>query len=455
MVPTLLRETAHGKRRAGAYNAVRMSSPAVRADPNAMAGAAPVFWTSFGPGLLWAAAAIGVSHLVQSTRAGADAGFALGGVILLALLLKYPFFEYGPRYTAATGESLIEGYRRIGPWAVWLYLAITLSTALIIQSAVVLFTSVLLQAALGLTWPLPVVTAGLILACAALLRVGRFRMLDRTIKAILIVLAVSTLFAAALSLPRADFSTVALWPPATAAIPFAFVLALAGWMPSAIDIAAWSSVWTLAKDRERGRRTTVAHALLDFRIGYVATGVLAFGFLVLGAAVMYQSGQSFSPAGTQFSLQLVDLYSRTLGDWTRPIVLVAVVTTMFSTALTVIDGFPRVIARTASVIRAGDGPLAPHDTGPVYRLAGLVLGVLTVAIVALFAGNLTTMVDFATIVSFLTGPILGYLNLRTVTGPDMPAEHRPGPALMALSYAGLVLLGGTALFYLFTLGFWR
>ena len=32
---------------------------------------------SFGPGLLWAATAIGVSHLVQSTRAGASAGFGL------------------------------------------------------------------------------------------------------------------------------------------------------------------------------------------------------------------------------------------------------------------------------------------------------------------------------------------------------------------------------------------
>ena len=80
------------------------------------------FWTSFGPGLLWAAAAIGVSHLVQSTRAGAVAGFALAGVILLALVLKYPFFEFGPRYAAATGESLVEGYARIGRWAVWLYL---------------------------------------------------------------------------------------------------------------------------------------------------------------------------------------------------------------------------------------------------------------------------------------------------------------------------------------------
>ena len=75
-----------------------------------------------GPGILFAAAAIGVSHLVQSTRAGAGWGFALVWVVLVANLLKYPFFEYGPRYAAASGESLLEGYARLGRWAVALYL---------------------------------------------------------------------------------------------------------------------------------------------------------------------------------------------------------------------------------------------------------------------------------------------------------------------------------------------
>lgn len=61
------------------------------------------------------------------------------------------------------------------------------------------------------------------------------------------------------------------------------------------------------------------------------------------------------------------------------------------------------------------------------------------------------MVDFATIVSFLTGPILGYLNLRAVTGPNVAHEHRPGRGLILLSWAGLVLLGGTAVIYLASL----
>lgn len=405
------------------------------------------FWSAFGPGLLWAATAVGVSHLVQSTRAGADAGLGLAGVILLALVLKYPFFEYGPRYAAATGETLVEGYGRIGGWALWTFLLITLSTAFMVELAVVMFTAFLFRAALGVDLPLSLVAGLVVLSCAALFRIGRFRGLDLTIKVIMALLAVSTLFAAALTLPRVDPSTLALWPPASAGVPFAFILALAGWMPSGVDSAVWSSAWTLAKNRDTGTTASVAHALLDFRIGYVATGILAFAFLALGAGVMFHTGTTFSNAGTQFSLQLVDLYARSLGNWTRPIVMVAVLTTMASTAVTVIDGFPRAIARTVAVIRQ-KGDTADRDGGPVYWAALVVLGALTVVFIAWFAGTLTALVDFATIVSFLTAPVLGYLNLRVVRSSFVPAEHRPGAGMVALSWAGLVLLGGTAVVYL-------
>jgi Mn2+/Fe2+ NRAMP family transporter len=412
------------------------------------------FWAAFGPGLLWAAAAIGVSHLVQSTRAGADAGLGLAGVILLALIFKYPFFEYGPRYAAATGSSLVEGYRRIGRWALWLYFAITISTALIIQSAIVLFTAFLLNYAFGLHWPLPVM-GGLVLAgCAVMLWIGQFPWLDGVVKVILVALAVSTVAAAAVTLDRLDTATLALLPPigeGAGAVSFAFLLALVGWMPSAIDIAVWSSLWTLAKNTAAGGRVSVATARLDFGIGYVATGFLAFSFLVLGAGIMYGSGTSFSGAGTVFATQLVDLYGATLGGWLRPIVLVAVLTTMLSTSITVVDGFPRAIERTVHNLRAvPDGTPLP-SAGRGYWVALGILGVFSVLVLALFVGSLTAMVDFATIVSFLTAPILGYLNLRAVQSPEVAPEHRPSRRLVVLSWVGLILLGGTAVVFLVSL----
>ena len=69
------------------------------------------FIKTLGPGLLFASTAIGVSHLVQSTRAGADYSFGLLWAVILANLLKYPFFEYGSRFAASRGISLIDGYR--------------------------------------------------------------------------------------------------------------------------------------------------------------------------------------------------------------------------------------------------------------------------------------------------------------------------------------------------------
>jgi Mn2+/Fe2+ NRAMP family transporter len=413
------------------------------------------FRSTFGPGLLWAAAAIGVSHLVQSTRAGADGGFSLVWVVLLALAVKYPFFEYGPRYAAATGESLVEGYLRLGRWAVWAYLLITLSTALIIQSAVTLFTAFLFARALGVDWSMPVMGAVVLSGCALLLRIGRFRALDGTIKIVLLALAVCTLAAAALTLPRAGDAVFTPWPLAegSGAIRFAFILALAGWMPSAFDISIWSSLWTLAKDRSSGVRATVAEALLDFRIGYLGTSLIALSFLTLGATVMHVADERFSPEGAAFSLQLVDLYAATLGPWSRPVILVAVLTTMFSTTLTVMDGFPRAIARSFRVLSAGieEGAGGGEENTGGYWISLVVLAALTVLVFQYFVGNLTSMVDFATIVSFITAPVLGYLNLRAVTAPHVPVEARPGRRLRIFSALGLILLGGTGLVFVVSL----
>jgi Mn2+/Fe2+ NRAMP family transporter len=290
------------------------------------------------------------------------------------------------------------------------------------------------------------------LCCGLLLWIGRFPLLDGAVKLILVVLALSTVAAAVVTLGRVDFSTAALLPEigvARGAVSFGFLLALVGWMPSTVEVSVWSSLWTLAKDDAAGGRASVKHARLDFFVGYVATGFLAFCFLVLGAGVMFASGTEFSGAGTVFSTQLVDLYSTTLGAWTRPIVLVAVLTTMLSTSLAVVDGFPRAIERTVVNLRPRHRDEAGVPTaGAPYWIALAVLAALTVVVLWAFVGNLTSMVDLATIVSFITAPVFGYLNLRAVTSPEVAPEDRPSRRMVAVSWIGLVLLGGTAVVYL-------
>ena len=91
---------------------------------------------TLGPGILFASTAIGVSHLVQSTKAGAMFGFGLLWAIVLANLLKYPFFEFGSRYANATGKSIIDGYLKLGKWVLWLYFLITVGSMFFVCAAV-------------------------------------------------------------------------------------------------------------------------------------------------------------------------------------------------------------------------------------------------------------------------------------------------------------------------------
>ena len=86
------------------------------------------FSKTAGPGILFASTAIGVSHLIQSTRAGADFGLLMLGFVIVVSLLKYPFFEYGSRYANVTQTSIIDGYKKLGKPILWMYLLITIAS---------------------------------------------------------------------------------------------------------------------------------------------------------------------------------------------------------------------------------------------------------------------------------------------------------------------------------------
>ena len=168
--------------------------------------------TVLGPGLIYAGASIGTSHLVQATRAGAMAGLGLLGVVLLALLLKFPFFEFGSRYSSATGKDLVHGYREIGIWALLLFLSATLLTGGFAGVALIRFTAILFAFVFGGSENLMAWVVGLSSAVVALFYFGGYRLLDKTMKSVLVVLAVSTVAATLASTPLINIQTIRMVP---------------------------------------------------------------------------------------------------------------------------------------------------------------------------------------------------------------------------------------------------
>ena len=103
---------------------------------------------------------------------------------------------------------------------------------------------------------------------------------------------------------------------------------------------------------------------------------------------------------------MIALYESTLGGWAGPIVVTAAVTAMFSTTLTVMDGYPRAIDRAIKVIKTDDpDQTANADISEPYWIALIGIGVLMTLFLHFFVSSLTQMIDFITIVSFMAGPI--------------------------------------------------
>jgi len=412
------------------------------------------FWKSLGPGLLFAGTAVGVSHLVQSTRAGAGYGLALVGLVIVANVLKYPAFSFAPRYAAATGTSLLEAYRRQGRWALALYGLVTLGTMFAVQAAVVVVAAGLAQALFGAGVSVLGYALGLTLFAVLINGYGSFGLLDRLIKVVVVILTVATLVATALVIPEIAWGSIA-WIPDRASWTdkdLFFVVALVGWMPTALDIGVWHSLWTLARRHQTGHVPKVREVLLDFNIGYIGTAVLALCFLVMGAGVMYGKGVSFAGTPGGFANQLIDLYTLSLGEWSRPVIAAAAFGVMLSTVLTVVDGFPRALSGLLQRFRAAEIPhhaeLQASASTKTYRLILLVVGGGSLGLIAFLGGSLKQLVGLATTLSFLTAPVFAVLNHRAVQSRAMPLECRPRRWMIRYSLTGIAFQTLFAGYYL-------
>jgi Mn2+/Fe2+ NRAMP family transporter len=415
-----------------------------------------------GPGLLFASTAIGVSHLVQSTRAGADYGFSLLIFIVLANLLKYPFFEYGSRYANVTKTSLIDGYKKMGNWMLWLYILITVCSMFFVTAAVSVVTGGFMENLFGLTDVFSfklMPTLIIMLVCTLILLVGKFSALNQLLKIVGLVLLLSTITAFIMAMLKGPQSSGTLFSndlhlldkSPKNSLTIAFIISLMGWMPTAIDLSAWNSLWTIERIKDSNYTPSLKETLFEFRVGYIISAVLSVFFLTLGAFMVFGTDTKLPESNAQFSHAIVALYTNIMGDWSYWIIAASAFSIMFSTCITVLDGYGRSFKKCMELIKP------ESNTKNSYSYA-----VATVAIVAFgviyyfldFSGNpkgFTKLIDFATALSFGIAPIVAIANFYLVNNGLFPKNQRPKRGLKFLSYVGIVFLIGFNLFFFYSL----
>ena len=240
---------------------------------------------------MMASAAVGGSHLIASTQAGALYGWQLALIIILTNLFKYPFFRFSAHYTLDTGKSLIEGYAEKSRVYLWVFLILCVISATINAGAVAIVTAAIVKMAIpSLTLNVGAISALIMASCLIILASGRYKALDNVSKIIIVSLTIAT----------------------------------------------------------------VADGIFDFNVGYITSAVLAVVFLALGAYVQYGNGEAVQMAGGKYVGQLINMYAVTIGDWSRPMVAFIAFACMYGTTITVVDGYARAIAEPVRLLRGKD-----------------------------------------------------------------------------------------------------
>ena len=397
-------------------------------------------FNKLGPGLLFAGTAIGVSHLVQSTKAGAEYGFGITWALLLAIILKYPFFKYAPKYSLITGESILHGYHRLNSNLLPIFFLITLCTMFTIQTAVTIVTAGIANSIFGNLLSVEIWTVIIITFSFLILLIGKYNTLDKLIKYLILALAISTI----LSFFLAGFNfngpteLSQVFPSNSSGI--IFLIAFMGWMPAPLDVSIWNSLWSIEKKKTL-KNYNLKNSMFDFNIGYFGTAILGICFIGVGYFTIYGSTETLSDSAGIFSNQLIKLYTISLGDWSYYLIAFAALSTMLSTTITALDASPRAMGITTELIL---NKKLKHG----YLLWLIILAIGTIIIFFAYSSKMGLLIKIATILSFLTAPFYAIINYILISSKHTPIKNRPSLKMHILSIVGILYLIGFSIFFL-------
>ena len=413
------------------------------------------FLKTIGPGLLFASSAIGTSHLVLSTRAGAHHGMIFLGIIMLTLLLKYPFYEFGTRYSVATKRTLVSAYRAQGILPLLVFFTVITVNMFAVNGAIGAVCAGLLSTTLGLEVSVPFLAALVLGVTVAILFLGSYSTLDLLIKLLSIVLLVTITIAFIAVLIKGPVAKVEGFSPPSIVegTGLALLVGLVGWMPAGMSASTMNSIWVVEKMKSTKYQPTLKEGLFDFNLGFIFTTVLAVMFLTIGAYTVYGSGQLLEGNSTEFSKKLLAIFTTNLGRWSYWVVAIAAFGTIYGTLITVMDAFTRSFILCMEEL-LGQAKTETDRNNRLKRHYKVLLPILGLGSFSLFyfsASSMVRILEFATILGFLTSPIIAFLNLRAITSDAIPEHLRPTPLLTYLAYVGLVAIGLFAVYYLSTL----
>lgn len=392
-----------------------------------------------GPGFLWMVSAAGSGELLFTPRVGALYGYVLLWALLVAVALKWFINREVGRYTVVTGRTILEGFARLpGPrgWAVWLIVVPQLVVA--VATIAGLAGSAATALVLVLPGDIRIWTVGSIVAAAALVLFGRYRLIERVAIVFAIALGLAALAAAMSVGPDVAELSSGLAPQLPPDLDYAEVLPWLGFMLSGAAGMIWYSYWIREKgygaaaagaseapdDEQRRERLRgwLTQLTLDNSVAVIGTLIVTIAFLILGAELLRPEG--LVPEENQVAEMLGQLLGMIWGPIGFWFMVTAVFIGFWDTVLSDQDGFGRMFASGARLIGRG---LGSHEMPRPETLRRLFVGVVTGALpigLYLLVGEPLGLLQLAGAIEAAHIPILAGLTLY-VGRRELPSDLGP------------------------------
>ncbi|MGW7095943.1 Nramp family divalent metal transporter [Streptomyces sp. NPDC054874] len=304
-------------------------------------------WKYIGPGIVVAATGVGAGDLVATLIAGSKFGYTLMWAAVIGCVVKISLAEAAGRWHLATGRTLFDGWRSLGPWTT-VYFAVYVVLWGFLYGATAMSSSALPIVALfpdgpGLKfWAIVTGLIGL-----AFVWFNRYAVFEKVMTVLIGIMFVVVVYVAARVVPDVGASFAGLLP----VLPdgsLLYTLGLIGGVGGTITMAAYG-YWVNAKGWSNSSWMKVMR--LDNRVAYITTGVFVVAMLIVGAELLHAS-QTALTSGDRGLIDLGKVLEDRFGAGTAKLFLVGFFATSFSSLIGVWHGVSLMFADFVERFRA-------------------------------------------------------------------------------------------------------
>ena len=176
-------------------------------------------------------------------------------------------------------------------------------------------------------------------------------------------------------------------------------------MPCPLDCVVWNSLWNKRKQETSNNSYDLNTIKLDFKIGYFTACILAILFLLLGYFIFYKNNITLDSSAVPFIGKFLGIYTSQFGQIAFYVIAVAALLTMFSTTITCLDAYPRVISKSLNIFSREFRKKEINESN-FYNYFLLFTTIGTIFVLLFLLTNMRQIIMVATLISFISTAIL-------------------------------------------------